>query len=76
MRHAETTELRIANERNFYKVELWTPDDHVERLIYAGNSLDKAREAFDSFLRRQPGARLTIRRRKLVLQQAPGLRRC
>lgn len=74
MRHAETTELRIANERNFYKVELWTPDDHIERLIYAGNSLEKARAVFDSFLQQQPGARLTIRRRTRVLQRAPRLR--
>jgi hypothetical protein len=34
----------VADRRNFFKVELWTRDGlHIERLLFAGNSLDKAR---------------------------------
>jgi len=32
------TDRNYANERNFFKVELWTKDDQrVERLLHAGN---------------------------------------
>jgi hypothetical protein len=35
-----TTDADYANQRNFYKVELWTKDDQrVEQLLHAGNSL-------------------------------------
>jgi hypothetical protein len=30
----------VADVRNFYKVELWTGDDFIERLLFAGTSLD------------------------------------
>jgi hypothetical protein len=33
----------VADVRNFYKVELWTGDDFIERLLFAGTSLDRAR---------------------------------
>ena len=37
-----------ADHRNFYKVEKWKKDGmKVDRLLYAGNSLEKARELFD-----------------------------
>jgi hypothetical protein len=32
----------IADNRNFYKVELWTRSDVIERMLFAGTSLDKA----------------------------------
>jgi hypothetical protein len=32
----------IAVTRNFYKVELWTRGDQIERMLFAGTSLDKA----------------------------------
>jgi hypothetical protein len=39
-----TTDSDHANQRNFYKVELWTKDDQrVERLLHAGNRIDAAR---------------------------------
>ena len=39
--------LPIADMRNFYKVEKWTKDgSKVDRVLYAGSSLDKAREVF------------------------------
>jgi hypothetical protein len=43
----ETNEPLIADKRNFYKIEKWTKDgSKVDRLLYAGNDLDKARELF------------------------------
>jgi hypothetical protein len=39
-----TTDSDYANLRNFFKVELWSKDDqHVERLLHAGNRIDAAR---------------------------------
>jgi hypothetical protein len=33
----------LADDRNYYKVEKWTKDDQrIERLLWAGNSLDRA----------------------------------
>jgi hypothetical protein len=62
----------IADERNFFKVELWTPDDmHIERMLFAGNSLDRARAIFADFIREQPRAKLTIRQRTRVLDRWP-----
>jgi hypothetical protein len=56
----ETTEPPIANDRNYYKVEKWTKDGtKVERMLYAGSNLDKAREVFASAIYHRP--LLTIR---------------
>jgi len=41
----ETTDPGIDDTRNFHKVELWTRDDRIERMLFAGTSLDKARGA-------------------------------
>jgi hypothetical protein len=58
------------NERNFYKVEKWTQDgSKVDRLLYAGNNLDKAREIFAKAIKHRPRIRLTIRQRTRVLQE-------
>jgi hypothetical protein len=50
----------VADRRNFFKVELWTRDGHIERLLFAGNNLDKARALFAAYGKRRPRARLTI----------------
>jgi hypothetical protein len=43
----ETDEPLIADHRNFYKVEKWSRDgQRVERMLFAGNSLDRARAIF------------------------------
>ena len=43
----ETNDPLIADHRNFYKVEKWTKDgSKVDRLLFAGSDLDKAREVF------------------------------
>ena len=54
----------------FYKVEQWSRDGmHVERLLYAGNSLAKAEDSFARAVRHRPRIRLTLRQRTRVLQQ-------
>jgi hypothetical protein len=42
--HEVTNSAIYADDRNFYKVEKWTRDGmKVDSLLYAGNSLSKAR---------------------------------
>jgi hypothetical protein len=44
-----------ADHRNFYKVEKWKKDGmKVDRLLYAGNSLEKARQRFDDAAKHWP----------------------
>jgi hypothetical protein len=43
----------------------------IERMLYAGNNLDKARELFAEAVKHRPRIRLTIRQRTRVLQQWP-----
>jgi hypothetical protein len=59
----------IADKRNFYKVELWTRDDQIERMLFAGTSLERVRAVFADYTRRRPAARLTIRQRSRVLDK-------
>ncbi len=66
-----TDDSVIADIRNFYKVELWMRDDRIERMLFAGTSLDRARAAFADYARHRPAARLTIRRRSRVLARWP-----
>ena len=68
----ETDEPLIANDRDYYKVEKWTKDgSKVERMLYAGSNLDKAREIFAAAIYHRPRIRLTIRQRSLVLEEWP-----
>jgi hypothetical protein len=68
----ETDSPLRADDRNFYKVEKWTKDGtKIERMLYAGNNLDKARELFAEAIKHRPGIRLTIRQRTRVLQEWP-----
>ena len=61
-----------ANERNFFKVELWTKDDQrVERLLHAGNRIDAARAVFNAAIKHRPGGRYTIRQRCRVVEKWP-----
>jgi hypothetical protein len=71
MREDSTTDPVVADLNNYYKVELWTRDDFVERMLFAGTSLDSAREVFADYARRRPASRLTIRQRMRVLEQSP-----
>ncbi len=68
----ETDDPLYADDRNFYKVEKWTKDNtKIERMLYAGNNLDKARDTFATAIKHRPGIRLTIRQRTRVLDQWP-----
>jgi hypothetical protein len=41
----ETDSPDFADQQNFYKVEKWTKDGtKVDRMLYAGNNLHKARD--------------------------------
>jgi hypothetical protein len=45
----------LADDRNFHKVEKWTKDGtKVDRLLYAGNNLEKARELFAEAVKYRP----------------------
>ena len=73
--HEETNKPLLADHRNFYKVEQWSRDGRrVERMLFAGNSLDSARAVFQAEVRRRPRSRYTIRQRSRVLEKvAPRL---
>jgi len=62
-----------ADDRNFHKVESWTKDGtKVDRLLYAGNNLEKARDVFANAIKHRPRiSRLTIRQRTRALFQWP-----
>jgi hypothetical protein len=65
----ETDEPRLADDRNYYKVEKWTKHGRVERMLYAGSSLDKAQAVYFAEIRQRPRIKLTIRQRTRVLKQ-------
>jgi hypothetical protein len=68
----ETTDPLYADDRNFYKVEMWTADEqHIVDLLYAGNNLDTARDIFARLIEDRPQAHLTIRQRTRVLDKWP-----
>ena len=68
----ETDNPLYADDRYFYKVEKWTKDgSKVDRMLYAGNNLDKAREVFTEAIKHRPRIRLTIGQRTRVLEQWP-----
>jgi hypothetical protein len=70
--HEETDDPLYADRRDFYKVEKWSRDgQRIEELLFAGNSLDKARRIFEPFIQRRPRARLTTRQRTRVLREWP-----
>ena len=49
----ETDNPFYADERNFYKVEKWI-GSKMDRLLYAGNDLEKAREIFSTAIKHRP----------------------
>ena len=61
-----------ADRCNFYKVDKWSRDgQRIEGMLFAENSLAKAQRNFESFIKRRPRSRLTIRQRSGVLQEWP-----
>jgi hypothetical protein len=74
--HEETTDPLVADVQNFYKVEKSTRDGtKVDSLLYAGNSLGRARSVFEQAIKHRPRIRLTIRQQTRVLDQWPPQRR-
>jgi hypothetical protein len=70
--HEETDSPTYADDRNFYKVEKWTRDGtKVDSLLYAGNSLGRARSIFEQAIKHRPRIRLTIRQRTRALDEWP-----
>ena len=68
----QTDDPHYADEHNFYKVEAWSRDDqHIVVMLYAGSSLDRARDIFDSEVKRRPRIRLTIRQGRRVIRKWP-----
>ena len=66
----ETNEPLIAGHRNFYKVEQWTRHgQRVERLLFAGNSLHRARAIFTRWLAVVGGRNARPRRNSLRLRR-------
>ena len=43
-------------------------DQHIVVMLYAGSSLDRARDIFDSEVKRRPRIRLTIRQGSRVMR--------
>jgi hypothetical protein len=74
--HEETTDPLVADVRNFYKVEKWTRDGtKVDSLLYAGNSLGRARSVFEQAIKHRPRIRPTMRQQTRLLDQWPPQRR-
>jgi hypothetical protein len=70
--HEETDDPVYADKRNFYKVERWTKDGlHITDLLYAGNSLERAREIFTAAQMFRPGRPYTVRQGIRVLANYP-----
>ena len=70
--HEETDSPTYADDRNFYKVGKWTRDwTKVDSLLYAGNSLGRARSIFEYAIKHRPRIKLTIRQRTRVLDEWP-----
>jgi hypothetical protein len=70
--HEETDSPTHADDRNFYKVEKWPSDEtKVDSLLYAGNSLGRARSVFERAAKHRPRIRLTIRQRTRVIDRWP-----
>jgi len=68
----ETDNPLYADERNFFKLEKWTRDrTKVDRLLYAGNNLEKARDLLAKAVKHRPRIRLTLRQRTRILDEYP-----
>jgi hypothetical protein len=68
----ETDNPLLADDRDYYKVEKWTKDgSKVDRMLYAGNNLEKAKDIFAKAVKHRPRIKLTIRQRTQVLEQWP-----
>ena len=54
----ETDNPLKADDRNFCKVEQWSRDgQRIERMLWAGNSIEKARAVFREAVKHRPRGR-------------------
>jgi hypothetical protein len=61
-----------ADDRNFNKVEKWAKDcTKVDRLMYAGNNLENARELFAKSVKHRPRIVLTSRQQMSGIAEWP-----
>jgi hypothetical protein len=68
----ETFDPKYADERNFYKLEIWSKDgQHLTGMLWAGNKLEKAHELFNAFAKKRPGSHVIIRQRTRVIAEWP-----
>jgi hypothetical protein len=68
----ETYDPSAADRHSCLKVELWSKDGNtVQRMLWAGNRIEKARAIFDEALKRRPRGRYTIRQGIRVLRKWP-----
>jgi hypothetical protein len=68
----ETDNPLLADDCNYYEVEKWTRGgSKVDRMLYAGNNLERAKDIFAEAVKQRPRIKLTIRQRTRVLEQWP-----
>jgi hypothetical protein len=69
----ETCNSFYPDERNFYKVDMWTRDGtKIDTMLYTGNSLGKAQQIFAAEIRRRP--RIASEKVRMVEETfAPGM---
>jgi len=58
-----------------FRVELWTPDEHIERLLARCASVAVARGALDAAIAEFPGRVVTLRNRAQVIDGSEQRRR-
>jgi hypothetical protein len=67
-----TTDADYANQRNFFKVELWTKDDQRSPgCCTPATAFDEARAVFNAAVKHRPSGRYTIRQWYRVVEQWP-----
>jgi hypothetical protein len=68
----QTDRPSVADLHAYFKVELWTKDGcKIQRMLWAGNGIEKARSIFKEAVKRRPRGRYTIRQYTCVLEKCP-----
>jgi hypothetical protein len=64
--------VRVLDERLYFRIEIWTREDHIEAVIAASSNLLAGIAAFDEAKRLNPGLRLTLRQGARVVRKSGG----
>jgi hypothetical protein len=68
----ETDDPLYADDRHFYKVEIWADEEpQVTAMLYGGTSFERARMIFADAVSWRPRGHYTIRQRIRVLDKWP-----